>query len=117
MWLKRNKILSDDLINEFYEVYKNEFTGLSKEDIKKICYTPFKHLKEEMSSDELPEIRLRYFGLFKVHPSRAKHKLRSIKERFKLHKISPKQYFKDKAILEKYLEQYEDKTDNNSDME
>ena len=93
-----------ELIAEFYEKEKDKYPGLTLEQFKDICQNPWRYTKREMESGELPTIRLKYFGTFQVYQGRAKNMLENLKKRFKMHKIDPKQYFKLKEMLEKFLE-------------
>lgn len=103
------KLSNEKLIREFYKRYKDEYPDISLEQMKEICFTPWRYVKRNMESGELPKIRLKYFGTFQVYEGKARGMLHDIKRRFKFNKIHPKQYFKLKEMLEKYLEQFEDK--------
>ena len=97
------KVDSDTLIAEFHKKMTEEFPDISLEQAKQICHGPWKFLKEEMESGELNEIRFKYFGTFQVYPNRAKNMLDKWKERFRYNKIDKTQYFKIKAMLEKFI--------------
>ena len=56
------KIENQDLIEEFYEKVKDEFPSITIEDTKDICFTPWRFLKQQMESGELPEVRFKYFS-------------------------------------------------------
>lgn len=102
------KLHNEELIEEFYNKKKEEYPNLSLEQMKDICFGPWKFLKDEMESGELPTVRLKYFGTFQVYKGRAEFMLRNLKERFEANKITEKQYFKLKKMLEKFLKNIQD---------
>ena len=108
------RIENQDLIEEFYNKNIDKFPGLTLEQYKEICFTPWRFLKQEIESGELPEIRFKYFGTFQVYKGRAENMLYNLKQRFKFRKIEPKQYFSLKEMLEKYLKRLEDERENNT---
>lgn len=113
-----NKISNQDLIEEFYDKHLSKYPELTLEEVKEICHAPWRFLKQEMESGELPKVRFKYFGTFKVYPGRAEYQLKNLKERFKFHKIGPKQYFQLKKMIEKFLKKYNDiQADNTTYME
>ena len=100
------KLENQELIEEFYEKIADDYPSITLEDTKEICFTPWRFLKQEMESGELPEVRFKYFGTFQVYKGRAEMMLYNLKQRFKFHKIEPKQYFKLKEMLENHLKKY-----------
>lgn len=97
------KLENDELIEEFYRKIINNYPQLTLEQLKQICFTPWKFLKQEMESGELTEVRFKYFGTFQVYPGRAVHMLHNLNDRHKYNKIDPKQYEKLKTMLEKFI--------------
>lgn len=102
------KLSNDDILKEFFEELEEEYPDLTIEQVKEICHTPWRFLKKEMESGELPEVRFKYFGTFQVYTGRAKMMLKNMKVRFQKQQIDPKQYFKHKEMLEKFLDEKED---------
>lgn len=102
------KLSNDDILKEFYEELKEDYPDLTIEELKVICHNPWRFLKKEMESGELPEVRFKYFGTFQVYTGRAKMVLKNMKARFQKQQIDPKQYFKHKEMLEKFLDGKED---------
>ena len=98
---------NQELIEEFFERNKYKYPDMTLKQMKEVCFTPWSYTKKNIESGELPTIRLKYFGTFQVYEGRARNMLHNLKQRFKFHKIDPKQYFKLKEMLEKYLKQYE----------
>ena len=101
------KLENNELIEEFYTKNLSKFPHLTLEEFKEVCFGPWRFLKDEIESGELPEVRFKYFGTFQVYKGRAENMLYNLKQRFKFHKIDPKQYFSLKEMLEKYLKQFE----------
>jgi len=97
------KLENAELIQEFYNQEKHKYPDLTLEQFKEVCFGPWRFVKTQMESGELPEVRLKYFGTFQVYEGRAKHMLENLKKRFKFHKIEAKQYFRLKEMLEKFL--------------
>lgn len=97
------KIENQDLQMEYYLKVREQYPGLSFEECKLCCSTPFTFTKERIESGELPVIRLRYFGTFLVYPKRAAAVLERMKIKFKEIKLDPKTFFTKKLMLEKFL--------------
>ena len=91
-----------DVIEKFYEQEKSFYPDLSLTEFKLICSSPFKFTKEVINRGTLKNIRLQYFGVFEVSPSRVKYSLKNLEENFKEKKISKERYNKRKEILENY---------------
>ena len=91
-----------DLIEEFYEENKHTYPDLSINEFRNICNSPFKFAKEIINRGTLKNIRLQYFGVFEVMPSRVKYSLKTLEDNFKKNKITEEKYNKRKEILERY---------------
>ena len=91
-----------DLVEEFYEEIKNTYPDISLNEFRIICNSPFKFIKEVINRGVLKNVRLQYFGVFEVIPSRVKYSLKTLEENFKNNKISEDRYLKRKVILERY---------------
>ena len=63
------------LMKEFYELNKDTelFQGVSLPATDEICKSPFTALKTEISTGNCGEVRFKYFGVFRVYPSKAKY--------------------------------------------
>lgn len=97
------KLSSEELIEEFYQQEKSKYPGLTKQQFKDICFGPWEFFKEEMKSGELPEIRFKYFGVFKVYEGRAKNLLNTLEKNFKENKITDKRYTRIKTMITNFL--------------
>jgi hypothetical protein len=104
------KLSNNELLNEYFIETAYKYPNLTLEQIRDICYGPWKFLKQEMESGELPEIRFKYFGSFQVYRGRAELMLYNLKQRFKSNNIDHKQYFKLKEMIEKYLKRTENES-------
>ncbi len=97
------KYSSEDLIQEFFEKERSKYPGLTKGQMKSICFAPWIFLKEEIKSGELNEVRFKYFGVFRVYPGRAKAQLAKLDRLLSEGSMTKKRYEKLKIILTKYL--------------
>lgn len=86
-------------IKEFYNKEIKDKFDISEEECKLICLAPFKMLKSVMSGGTLKDIRLQYFGLFKVNASRVKYSLKNLEKKFEQGLISEERYLKRKQVL------------------
>ena len=91
-----------DIIEEFYKQQEHLHDSISINEFRLICNSPFKFTKEVINRGTLKNIRLQYFGVFEVSPSRVKYSLKNLEENFKEGKITKERYNKRKEILEKY---------------
>jgi nucleoid DNA-binding protein len=58
----------EDLIKEFYEtVVKEQYPDMTEEQVTNAITSCWKCVREFMNSEELPNIRLHHFGIFKVY--------------------------------------------------
>ena len=106
-----NKLENDELIEEYYRDIMDKYPHVTLEQLKQICFTPWKFLKQEMESGDLTEVRFKYFGTFQVYPGRAINMLHNLNDRHKYNKIDPKQYFRLKQMLEAFINK---QNENNS---
>ena len=91
-----------DLVEEFYEEIKNTYPDISLNEFRIICNSPFKFIKEVINRGVLKNVRLQYFGVFEVMPSRVKYSLKTLENNYKTGKITEERYNKRKEILENY---------------
>ena len=95
---------NSDLLHEYYNQVKHQYPDLSFEDFREVVTSPFNMLKEDMKAGKLSTVRLKYLGTFLVYKNRAKGLLKSLTDRFKMHKIDKKEYFDIKKMIDEYLE-------------
>ena len=91
-----------DLVEEFYEEIKNTYPDIPLNEFRIICNSPFKFTKEVINRGVLKNVRLQYFGVFEVMPSRVKYSLKTLENNYKTGKITEERYNKRKEILERY---------------
>ncbi len=89
-------------IEEYYKEVSQQYPGLTLAQFNDICKYPFKFVKEVMSSGDLKDIRLKYFGVFEVSSSKVKFVKKNIKKSFAKGNISKERYEKKLKILESY---------------
>lgn len=101
------KLDNQSLLNEFFEKERHKFPQVSYDQFRDIVVGPWRHLKEVFESGTLEEVRIKYFGKFLVHKGKAKAELERVTKRFKDKTMPDKQYFKIKAMIEKFLNESE----------
>lgn len=92
---------SRDLVEESYN--QGDYKDLTLSEYREVVTHPWKYLKEEMRSDDLNSIRMKYFGVFKVHLGRAKGVLHTIKKNLEEEKMNEDKGNKLVNRLEKYI--------------
>lgn len=88
-------------VEEYWEEVKDQY-DVSFEEFKIICRSPFKFVKEVMSSGILKNIRLKYFGVFEVSKSRVNYCKKSLQKNYDKGLVSKKHYNKRMEILNNY---------------
>ena len=91
-----------DIIEKFYKQQEHLHDSIPLSEFRNICNSPFKFTKEVINRGTLKNIRLQYFGVFEVSPSRVKYSLKTLEENYKENKISKDRYDKRKEILSNY---------------
>lgn len=102
------KLLSDNLLNEFYDKMKLQYPNINLEQAKEICYGTWIFLKEEMENGELAEVRFKYLGTFKVYPKRVEKMLIKLKENFE--NFNNVEYVRIEKMLINFVNKYENKS-------
>lgn len=105
------KLDNQQLMEEFHSTVKNEFPNIDFEQLKDICFGPWRFLKDEMESGNLPTVRLKYFGTFQVYPGRCNNMLYHLKNKFEKGLITEEFYNKYKTMIENRLKNLEDEKD------
>ena len=90
------------LIEEFYEENKHKYSDIPLNEFTSICNSPFKFIREVINRGLLKNIRLQYFGVFEVMPSRVKYSLQSLENNYTKGVVSEKRYKERKEILSSY---------------
>lgn len=97
------KLDNQQLMEEFYSSVKEDFPNIDFEQLKDICFGPWRFLKQEMESGQLPTIRFKYFGTFTVYEGRARNMIYNLDKKFEQGKIEERQYLKYKEMIGNYL--------------
>ena len=96
---------SKELIEMFYKsLSEEEKKELSKDKVNEIIRHSWKWVKNQIEDNDLPKIRLQYFGLFVVYPGRVKANLRKLT---KSKNFNGERYEEVKATLKNYLKRHE----------
>lgn len=88
-------------IEEYYETVKGEY-NIPFEHFKIICNSPFKFLRNIISSGILKNIRFQYLGCFEVSPSRVKYCKKTLEENFEKGLISERRYKERIKVYDNY---------------
>lgn len=78
-------------VEEYYEIVKDRY-NIDFNHFKIICHSPFKFLREIISSGILKNVRFQYFGNFEVSSSRVKYCKKTLEENYKNGLISQRRY-------------------------
>lgn len=103
---------NQDLMSEFYEEIEEDYPDITYEQLKEICFGSWRYVKKEMESGKLPTIRMKYFGVFRVHPSRAKYMLYCNEINLRRGHITEEQYKQYKNMIDEFLMRYEESNNN-----
>jgi hypothetical protein len=104
------RLLSQELIQEYYAQVKEQYPDITLSQVEQICQAPFIEVRKGMESGTLPTVRLKFFGTFLAYPKRVKAILNNYEKMFKEHRITPVVYFKKKEMLETYLKNHEERS-------
>lgn len=97
------KLSNKEVIEEFYEKIKEDYPELTFKQVKDLCHSPWFYAHREIASDNLPDVRLKYFGVFRVYEGRARDMLPTIERRREEGILSKEKYEELKAMITKFL--------------
>jgi hypothetical protein len=95
------------LIDEYYKTIKDKYPDISEREVELICKSPFELLVKLMVHPLLPQLHLKYFGTFRISPTKALKGLIDIEEKWKYGKITPKKYHEYRPLLKNLIDRYE----------
>lgn len=90
-------------IENYWKEVKDQY-NISFGEFELICKTPFKFVKNIISSGVLKNIRFKYFGVFQVSGSRVKYSKKSLQANYDKRLVSEKHYNKRMNVLNNYEE-------------
>lgn len=100
------KIKLDKIIDDFYEKYKDtELKGYSHTAISNCAKSPFRRLKEIIKDGLFIEIRINYFGVFRVREYQVRRRLEIYRAKMEESVDNEKKYPYFKMVVEK-MESY-----------
>lgn len=105
------KIDNLDLLNEFFEKERHTFPQVTYDQARDIVAGPWRHLHKTMSDGELEEVRIKYFGNFTIYPKKVEAEEAKLETRFKAGIVSEKDYIRIKAMIKKYKDEQQDKSE------
>lgn len=89
------------IIEDFFELKGAKF-DITFEECKLICNSVFKFVKDIINKGSLKNIRLQYFGIFKVSGSRVKYSQDALQNKFKNKNMTNENFEKRNKILNNY---------------
>ncbi len=96
------------VLEEFYEFYKGqagEDFQMDLGEFSRICRTPFRFLKKEMTDGTLDPYRLQYLGTFTIPESRIKFSHSTLDKKLSEGLISERRYKERKQLLNRYVKE------------
>lgn len=94
---------TNDTIRAYYEIVKDKYPDIPYSQFEAICKNPFRFFKNKIETDSMPIIAIKYFGKFKVYPSKIKTIIKELNIKKKFGTISEERYNKIKGDLEQRL--------------
>ena len=94
------RLSAEDCLREFMETLPPEYRKLSLQKLRHICFSPWAFLRKEFQSGYLPEIRFRYFGVFRVSVKKALFELKKAEIRYAKGYITDKEFYRIKNMVE-----------------
>lgn len=95
--------MRNKLIEEFLQQRRSNYSEEEYKKISEVCRYPFKYIKKMMSRDDIPDIRIQYFGIFKPLKKRLKGILLQLEEKRKSAIVEESEYIRFRKILETRL--------------
>jgi nucleoid DNA-binding protein len=91
------KLLSS--VEEYWNMVEDQY-DITFEEFKRVCISPFRFIKNSMASGILKNIRIKYFGVFRVSERRVKFSKINLEKNYENKVISEKHYNKRKKVLD-----------------
>lgn len=88
-------------IKEYYDEVGDQY-DINFAKFEEICRSIFKFIKISISSDKLMDIRLKYFGLFRVAKGRLYYFKRGLEKRYAEGDVTEEEYNKKIKFLNSY---------------
>lgn len=97
-----------NLVEKFWEKSGVEY-GITIEEFKLICYSPFRYIKKVLANSLMVNIRLFYLGEFRVSGARLGYNKNSLEKNYANGVTSEENYNKRIEILNRYKHVKKDK--------
>lgn len=98
------RLMPSEYVREFYEGLPEELKAFGYENVKAACTAPFLFLRKCIQSNLLPNIRFKYFGIFRVSEKKALQEFYKAEVRFAKGYISEKEYNRIKTMVSNLVE-------------
>lgn len=92
-------------IEQYWEEVNSQY-DITFDEFKRVCITPFKFVKQIISSGVLRNIRLKYLGVFEVSSSRVAFSKKTLEKNYSKGVISEDKYNKKLNILNSYEQDF-----------
>ena len=97
------RLSADECLREFASTLPKEYGKLTLQQLRFICFTPWAFLRKQFQSGYLPEIRFRYFGVFRVSEKKALFELSKAEIRFAKGLITEEEYYRVKTMVDNFV--------------
>ena len=97
------RLSAEDCLREFAKTLPEEYQKLSLQKLRDICFTPWAFLRKQFQSGYLPEIRFRYFGVFRVSEKKALFELKKSEIRYAKGYITEEEYYRIKTMVDNLI--------------
>ena len=95
--------MRSELVEEFLEENKDKYEGYEYVQASLVCRYPFKYIKKMMASEDIPDIRIQYFGIFRPLKKRLKGMLVILNKKLSNNQISLEDYNRNTRIINRKL--------------
>ena len=103
------KLQTPELLEEYCQGVLKDYPELTEEQCREMCLISWRYVKKEMESGDLPDIRMKYLGVFSVYKGSAINQLKSLPNKLKSGKITQEKFGKLEKMITKRIERYENK--------
>lgn len=102
------QINHENLIKEYWEKVKSDYPTLSYDQFYEICASPFRFVKFCMRENKVASVLIKFFGRFRVYPSKLKKSIQNLDYQNRNNFISPDEYKERKELRLSQLKDVQD---------
>ena len=97
------RLSAEDCLREFSKTLPEEYKKITVTQLRDICFSPWSFLRKQFQSGYLPEIRFRYFGVFRVSEKKALFELSKAEIRYSKGLITGEEYYRIKTMVDNFI--------------